>query len=99
MNHVLFLNRSLSKLKLHLGKVISPVLCVPWALQTLVITNLQENESYLSGKFLNILVFPSSVRIIQALQSWINLNFLGLLYELGLQEYPSYSNLSEILGS
>ena len=40
--------------------------------------NLQENESKLSGKFLNILVFPSSPRIIQALQSWINLNFLGL---------------------
>ena len=37
---------------------------------------LQENESSLRGKFLNILVFPSSLRIIQAVQSWINLNFL-----------------------
>ena len=31
-----------------------------------------------SGKFLNILVFPSSLRIIQALQPRINMNFLGL---------------------
>ena len=48
--------------------------------------NLQENRSYLSGKFSNILVFPSAIRIIQALESWIYLDFRGLWYELGLKE-------------
>ena len=35
-------------------------------------------DSMVTLKFLNILVFPSSLRIIQALQFWMNLNFLGL---------------------
>ena len=47
-------------------------------LLTHLLHSMQKIESQISGKYWNILVFPSSLRIIQALQSLMNLNFHGL---------------------